>query len=444
MKTICRPLNRKVNRQNLSRPSSKLECTSKARFCRAEHLLLDLRHLHAIPQPMKYRTDVLNDGQVGGFNCQLDQQLLNQLDGHKSPLQSWYEEIEHFRSLNESQHVCDVHVSTTTYIVKLDATVNMYHHFCDFINLYSTMHLNEELVIGGERQLQMLLWDMQEYRSVFAPTWSAITRRPLWTLNKFAGKRVCFQRVVFPLLPRMIFGLYYNMPLQPGCQRSGLVHAFNRHVLHRLGIRQELPIHRIFKPEPEDDLHLPVRITFISRSTAHRRVLNEQELTISLQQNFPNIRVRLVDFHHGMPFEHQLQISANTDVLIGMHGAGLTHLLFLPDWAVVFELFNCDDRNCYLDLARLRGIRYLTWEDRKKLIAESRDDKQNAGPNKTPAHLKFTNYRFDVQEFVRLSAQAIDYVKKLRPKFVLHSRSHNDSMLSQWISESREKQRDEL
>ena len=31
-------------------------------------------------------------------------------------------------------------------------------------------------------------------------------------------------------------------------------------------------------------------------------------------------------------------VMQNTDILIGMHGAGLTHLLFLPDWAAVFEL----------------------------------------------------------------------------------------------------------
>ena len=39
-----------------------------------------------------------------------------------------------------------------------------------------------------------------------------------------------------------------------------------------------------------------------------------------------------------MPFLEQLRLTHNTDVLIGMHGSGLTHLLFLPDWASVFEM----------------------------------------------------------------------------------------------------------
>ena len=39
-------------------------------------------------------------------------------------------------------------------------------------------------------------------------------------------------------------------------------------------------------------------------------------------------------------------------VKVGIHGAGLTHMLFLPDWAGVFELYHCEDPGCYSDLAR--------------------------------------------------------------------------------------------
>ena len=36
--------------------------------------------------------------------------------------------------------------------------------------------------------------------------------------------------------------------------------------------------------------------------------------------------------------EYFFQTSHNTDIFIGMHGAGLTHMLFLPHWAAVVEL----------------------------------------------------------------------------------------------------------
>lgn len=42
--------------------------------------------------------------------------------------------------------------------------------------------------------------------------------------------------------------------------------------------------------------------------------------------------------YRELGFKEQLKITHNSDIFIGMHGAGLTHLLFLPDWAVIFEL----------------------------------------------------------------------------------------------------------
>jgi len=42
--------------------------------------------------------------------------------------------------------MCDVVFSEPTILIKLDAGVNMYHHFCDFINLYVTQHANNSFL----------------------------------------------------------------------------------------------------------------------------------------------------------------------------------------------------------------------------------------------------------------------------------------------------------
>lgn len=103
-----------------------------------------------------------------------------------------------------------------------------------------------------------------------------------------------------------------------------------------------------------------------------------------------------------------------------MHGAGLTHLLFLPKWASLFELYNCEDPNCYKDLARLRGINYVTWQNTSMI--ESFDAGYQDGE-----HEKFKNYKFDVNEFDRLVATAVnsvqsnlDYTKFLKSQFESH------------------------
>lgn len=79
--------------------------------------------------------------------------------------------------------------------------------------------------------------------------------------------QMCFKEALFPLLARMRHGLYYNTYLVPGCRGSGLMQAFSKHLLARLGIHQE----------PSDPGR--VRITLLSRSTKHRRIVNEGEVS---------------------------------------------------------------------------------------------------------------------------------------------------------------------
>ena len=381
---------------------SKLECTDQFRFCRAENIMIDFSKLSHLPEPVKYRTDVLDDGLIGGWNCKLDKASMRDQGKHKSPLQSWYEELEHYTVFNDKVE-CEVNLEKPTFIMKLDATVNMYHHFCDFVNLYASLHINNTFQMDNT----ILIWDTYPYRSNFEPVWSAFSGHPPLSLKAFTGKKVCFRQAVFPLLPRMVFGLYYNMPLVPGCYKSGLFNAFNRHVLHKLGISSRF--------DPKKDKK-QVRITLISRTTQYRRILNERALVEALKKKSSSFAVRVATFSHSQPFKDQLDLIANTDILIGMHGAGLTHCLFLPDWAVLFELYNCDDVHCYKDLAHLRGVKYITWENKEKLERDSGRTGVNGDENnaKNGAHLKFSNYRFDVQEFLRLTMVAVQHVRTAR------------------------------
>jgi hypothetical protein len=70
------------------------------------------------------------------------------------------------------------------------------------------------------------------------------------------------------------------------------------------------------------------------------------QVLASLRKNlegatFPNgarVRVREVDFS-TLSFEEQIYVDATTDVMIGPHGAGLMHNVFMPDRAALIELF---------------------------------------------------------------------------------------------------------
>ncbi|KAK2582236.1 hypothetical protein KPH14_004582 [Odynerus spinipes] len=374
---------------------SSLECSEHMRFCRARNVMLNFTDLERRKEPIRYKMDVLKEGQVGGY-CTLNEKRLQDNADHISPLQSWGPELRNFRRLNRRPIVendCDIVIEKPTFVMKIDAIVNMYHHFCDFFNLYASLHVNLSHPTAFSTDNHIMIWESYSYRSAFQDTFEAFTSNPLWDLKTFRGETVCFRNLVFPLLPRMIFGLYYNTPIIYGCEKSGLFKAFGDHVLHRL----QIPL-RERKNEK-------IRVTLLSRDTQYRKILNEDELVRALKEN-KEYEVRKVVYNKNVAFKKQLEITRNSDIFIGIHGAGLTHLLFLPDWAAVFEIYNCEDPSCYKDLARLRGVKYFTWEDSSKLIQQDPGTHPDGG-----AHAKFTNYHFDVKEFLRIVSLASTHVK---------------------------------
>lgn len=147
---------------------------------------------------------------------------------------------------------------------------------------------------------------------------------------------------------------------------------------------------------------MKLRITFLSRTTMYRKILNEEELLKRIS-SYPSYEVQKVNFGKEISFENQLKITSNTDIFVGIHGAGLTHLLFLPKWATIFEIYNCEDPNCYKDLARLRGVHYVTWEN-DSLKESIKSDYEDG------THEKFNNFKFDVDEFERLVKKSANTV----------------------------------
>ena len=181
-----------------------------------------------------------------------------------------------------------------------------------------------------------------------------------------------------------------------------IIRAFSQHAIHRFKIEQSGPIKN------------KLRVTFLARGTQYRNIVNQDEIVKHLKKRFKKeIELNMVTYDLKTSFIDQVRNTHNTDIFMSMHGAGLTHLLFLPDWAAVFEIYNCDDKDCYNDLARLRGVKYFTWEKEDKVYPTDEGKHPQLG---TP-HKKFTNYSFDLNEFSRMFKKMIDYVNS-HPKFI--------------------------
>ena len=95
---------------------------------------------------------------------------------------------------------------------------------------------------------------------------------------------------------------------------------------------------------------------YISREKATRRkIVNEPEV-VSLLKDHGFTIVNFEDWS----FDQQVAIAAQIKVLVSIHGAGLTNMLFMNENASVMELRRSGDTTnlCYFSLASALGLRY--------------------------------------------------------------------------------------
>jgi capsular polysaccharide biosynthesis protein len=92
------------------------------------------------------------------------------------------------------------------------------------------------------------------------------------------------------------------------------------------------------------------KIYITRRNAQRRRIINEDQLTpILIRYDFV-----IVDFD-TLSFRDQLSYSLGGRVLVSMHGAGLTHMLWMEQPSIVLEIRSRDDcqNNCYYNSSDL-------------------------------------------------------------------------------------------
>jgi len=106
---------------------------------------------------------------------------------------------------------------------------------------------------------------------------------------------------------------------------------------------------------PED----PIIVTFIDRRS-HRRLLYQDLFFAELEKRHPYISVRMIDFS-AISFTEQLSVVRDTDLLVGVHGAGLTHTMFMREGVgAVVEIQPTElDHYGFRNLAIKRGLNYF-------------------------------------------------------------------------------------
>ncbi|CAE7543467.1 Eogt [Symbiodinium microadriaticum] len=218
-------------------------------------------------------------------------------------------------------------VDTPLYLLARDEDCeNSFHSTADFMNMFVVLSV---LNIKPD-DIQVMLFDKHTdgpYYDLIRRAYSP--RHELLRHGHFQKKKVMFKRLIFHL--ESPAGLIFPKVANPDplkCLSTGLFQAYRKHVLHSFGLWDVAP-----PPIPSITLSLRHRTP---QKNVGRVMANEEEVVAAVRAiNMANVQI--VDTAR-MKFEDQLKLIRSTNVLVGIHGAGLMFIMFAAEEAVLVEI----------------------------------------------------------------------------------------------------------
>lgn len=255
-----------------------------------------------------------------------------------------------------------------TILLKREGDGNLWHSLLEVFSLYLTIDAlritpldpsklptSESLISAADiPSTQIVILDDHPDGPYF-DLWRLFAPLPIVRLKElpFGSEPACLDNVIIPLAGG-------SNPLWRGdwhagaCTHSPLLDIFSRRVLSQYGYDNLMKSSSYSR-----DVTSNLTLTFIDRRET-RTLRDTPHHLENLQAHFPNVHIQSVDFA-AIPFSKQLQIIRETDILVGVHGAGLTHSMFLPEGSSMVEILphNLNYKG-FRNLAKLRRHRYFS------------------------------------------------------------------------------------
>lgn len=260
-------------------------------------------------------------------------------------------------------------VRSTTFVVNRIEAHNLYHAMCEWYSVFLVSYLlNFEA-----KQVEILFMDDRP-PNLLDESWSMLFGKVL-RYNTLPADNV------FKTLVWNIFG-YESLMNIPKVETLPYLTEFREFVLQSFGISSgktlncnklsvTVILRRDYRSHPE-----------LSDGLVLRKFLNDSEVVRTVEKLFIGHNIKGI-YLENYTMKQQLEIITATDILVGMHGAGMSHILFLPKHAGCFELFPeyYDHLLFFEAFSRWRGTKYVSWKNH-----DSRNE--------------FTNYRTRIPDEV--------------------------------------------
>ncbi|KAK6180632.1 hypothetical protein SNE40_008643 [Patella caerulea] len=272
-------------------------------------------------------------------------------------LNDWYKNIECMDKNREKTGVfTEKHL---TIMVRRYEYANIYHAMTDFYNAFMVMRILK----GTPNTTHILLWDKHP-KSELDSIWSVLFAKVISTAE--INSENIYSQLAWSILGYTSPLSAFLLPTVP------YLDEFRDFFLSRFSLS---PIVKL------NCKHLNILFVWRHDYIAHpgnpsglikRKILNEKEILESARNFMTGHEVKGVQLDR-LSYKAQLQLIASTDILIGIHGAGLTNAIFLPNHSGLIEMFPyhylvevASAYDHFKSIAKWRKLKYLRWKNPDK------------------------------------------------------------------------------
>lgn len=255
---------------------------------------------------------------------------------------------------------CEHYINHTVFWIDRWDAKNVYHFMEDLITTFeSLLVLNE-----NPENIEIVIYDGLIANNVLITAWSELFGKGLRIIrdNPYP-KSVCFRKSILNMYAMRSHLTQNRNHARPMQCKSPILQGFRDWIWEKLKIKQEL--------EPKDSL----KIVFLSRTKPSSRTIeNEDEIFDAIKLTFNRWELFVFRPELHISFKDQVKIVFHADILIGVHGAGLTYSMFMKPESHLVEIF-MDDRTSvnmhYRSIAKWTNLNYHKIEGKgtyKKIV----------------------------------------------------------------------------
>ncbi|CAH8628877.1 unnamed protein product, partial [Heterobilharzia americana] len=309
---------------------------------------------------------------------------IESLHPHESNLVAFLKSAKSYDSVQSSSYPNNYYQEKVVFIVTRVEYANLYHSMTDWYNTFLVM----KLLNLSSSNIHILLTDghpIGGLDEVWYKLFHSVSR--IGVYRRQYNDKYLDKLHILPMnekgllnIGKIVFIPYgYASPLYVDNNNNNnnnvinnnmFIEEFRNFIIENYQLNNEI---NICKNKKLLEIYLLPKIIIISRQNynAHprnmkgvinRKIINEKELLFSIKQlGFNNsLIINLINLN----IYEQIKLISTTDILIGMHGAGLTYTLLLPKISYLIELFPaycCISNKHFRKFSQLHGIMYSAY-----------------------------------------------------------------------------------